>query len=127
MSRIVVLGGAESGIGAAVLDYAAVVINPFKKKIKLQPYTSEDSVTVGNKMFGTAFVPINGRPAVGLIFTHSEAYKQGLRQGDIIESIDGDRMYTFRDFVRFPFVKGKKHKFVVIDTEGNHKELMVER
>lgn len=117
----------SSRIGAAVLDYAAVVVNPFKKKIKLQPYTSEDSVTVGNKMFGTAFVPIDGRPAVGLIFTHSEAYKQGLRQGDIIESIDGDRMYTFRDFVRFPFVKGKKHKFVVIDTEGNRKELMVER
>jgi S1-C subfamily serine protease len=78
-------------------------------------------------MFGTAFVPIDGRPAVGLIFTHSEAYKQGLRQGDIIESIDGDRMHTFRDFVRFPFVKGRKHKFVVVDSEGNRKELMVER
>ena len=36
-------------------------------------------------------------------------------------------MYTFRDFTRFPFVKGRKHKFVVVDTEGNRKELMVER
>ncbi|MBR1518004.1 MAG: aspartyl protease [Prevotella sp.] len=117
----------SSRIGAAVMDYAAVVINPFKKRLKLQPYSSGDSVHVGNKMFGTAFVPVNGRPTVGLIFATSDAYIQGLRQGDIIESIDGERMYTFRDFTRFPFVKGRKHKFVVVDSEGNRKELMVER
>jgi len=117
----------SSRIGAAILDYASVIINPFKKRITLQPYCESDSVSVGNKMFGTAFIPLNGRPAVGLVFKSSDAYRQGLREGDIIESIDNERLYTFRDFVRFPFVKGRKHRFVVISKDGERKELEVER
>ena len=117
----------SSRIGSALLRYGTVTINPFKKRLTLQPYCQCDSVYVGNKMFGTAFIPVNGLPAVGLVFTSSDAYRQGLRQGDIIQRIDGVVMRTFQDFVRFPFVKGRRHVFTVVGKDGQQREVEVER
>lgn len=116
-----------SRVGAQMLQYGSVVINPFKKRIKFQPFCGEDSVTVANRHTNVAFVPVDGRPTVGLIWHESDAYRQGLRQGDQILAIDDKPVPTFADFVRFHFVKGQKHHFRLRDREGNIKELDIER
>lgn len=117
----------SSRIGSQLLQYGSVVVNPFKRRLKFQPFTAEDSVSVGNKHANIAFVPVDGLPTIGLIWPESEAYRLGMRQGDVILAVDNRRMLSFADFVAFHFVKGQKHLFRLRDLEGNIKEIAVER
>ena len=123
-----------SKIGARLLDYGSVVINPFRKQITFLPYlaasdslpTGEDwggasSVTVGNKQFSVAFVPYRGQAVVGLIWEGSQPYKAGMRQGDIIQQIDQRPIATYADFLRFRFIKGESHRFRLLTREGTEK------
>lgn len=116
-----------SRIGTQLLQYGSVVINPWKKRIKFQPFNGTDTVSVGNRVPNVSFVPIGGRPAVGLIWPTCDAYRLGMRQGDVILSIDDKPMRTFEDFVLFHFVKGQQHRYRLRDREGNIKEIAIER
>ena len=116
-----------SRIGTELLQYGSVIINPWKKRIKFQPFTGSGSVVVANRVANVSFVPVDGRPAVGLIWPTCDAYRQGMRQGDIILSIDETPMGTFEDFVLFHFVKGQRHRYRLLDREGNIKEIGIER
>ena len=116
-----------SKIGAPLLDYGAVIINPFKKTITLCPYAKgATSATVGNKQFSVAFVPHGMQAAVGLIFDQSEPYKAGMRQGDVVLQIDGRPIITFGDFTRFRFIKGEAHRFRLRDSNGLEKIVVCE-
>ena len=116
-----------SKIGARLLDYGSVVINPFRKQITFLPDTlltdsvDASSVHVGNKQFSVAFVPDRGRPIVGLIWEGSQPYKAGMRQGDIIQQIDQRPIATYADFLRFRFIKGESHRFRLLTREGTEK------
>ena len=117
----------SSRIGAQMLKYGSVIIDAFRKQIVFQPYSGADSVEVDNKQFGVAFVPKDGMAAVGLVFQKSEAYINGMRQGDIILKINGQQIFTFNDFVNYPFVKGRRYTFTLHDKKGFDKEVSVER
>jgi hypothetical protein len=82
---------------------------------------------VENKPFGVAFVPVNGRAAVGLIREACEEYKNGMRQGDIIAKINGEAIDTFEAFTRYRFVKGEEYVFTLIDERGFMKEVKSRR
>ena len=110
-----------SRIGAEILNYGAIVINPFRREITFLPYNHSESVSVGNKPFQVAFVPNQGRAAVGLIWEQSDPYKAGMRQGDIIMQIDQRPILSFRDFTQFRFVRGESHRFRMLDTKGMEK------
>jgi len=116
-----------SRIGTGMLQYGSVIINPFRKRITFQPYTEADSVVVDNEPPATAFVPINGKATVGLIFEHSKAYEAGLRQGDVIQRINGQSIPSFDAFTRYPFVEGRTYRFEVVNTDGERKTLAVPR
>ena len=117
-----------SKIGAKLLDFGTVIINPFRKHITFQPYPNEvpsseegsgvSSVHVGNKQFSVAFVPYKGQAVVGLIWDGSPPYKAGMRQGDVILQIDQRPIATFADFQRFGFIKGERHRFRLRDEQG---------
>ena len=79
------------------------------------------SVQVANRQLGVAFVPQQGRAAVGLIWDQSQPYQAGMRQGDIILQIDQRLILTFADFLRFRFVKGEPHTFRLLTAEGTEK------
>ena len=79
------------------------------------------SVRVANRQLGVAFVPQQGRAAVGLIWDQSQPYQAGMRQGDIILQIDQRLILTFADFLRFRFVKGEPHTFRLLTAEGTEK------
>ena len=120
-----------SKIGAKLLDFGTVIINPFRKHVTFQPYPSEvpssgegsgvSSVHVGNKQFSVAFVPYKGQAVVGLIWEGSPPYKAGMRQGDVILQIDQRPITSFADFQRFGFIKGERHRFRLRDQQGVEK------
>ena len=135
-----------SKIGAKLLDFGTVIINPFRKHITFQPYPNEvpssgeeglgvvanpslategggspSSVHVGNKQFSVAFVPYKGQAVVGLIWEGSPPYKAGMRQGDVILQIDQRPINSFADFQRFGFIKGERHRFRLRDQQGVEK------
>ena len=136
-----------SKIGAKLLDFGTVIINPFRKHITFQPYPAASdslptgegrggaslslptgegwggapSVRVGNKQFCVAFVPYKGQAVVGLIWEGSPPYKAGMRQGDVILQIDQRPINSFADFQRFGFIKGERHRFRLRDQQGVEK------
>lgn len=116
-----------SKIGSPLLQYGSLIINPTKKRLTLLPYNGTDSVTIANEQMSVAFVPVNGRATVGLIWEGSEAFKAGLRQGDTILQIDDKPILTFHDFTSFRFIKGHLHHFLVRDKEGKEKNLWMKR
>ncbi len=135
-----------SKIGAKLLDFGTVIINPFRKHITFQPFPNEvpssgeeglgvvarpspsgeleggsSSIRVGNKQFSVAFVPYKGQAVVGLIWEGSPPYKAGMRQGDVILQIDQRPINSFADFQRFGFIKGERHRFRLRDQQGVEK------
>lgn len=118
----------SSKIGAAMLRYGAVIINGFRRYIRFQPYEGGDSVKVSNKPLTTAYVPTDdGRASVGIVMPGSADYEAGLRQGDIIISIDGKAIASFAAFQRFTLVKGMTHKMRVLTQEGKVKDVVITR
>jgi hypothetical protein len=113
----------ESHIGARILEYGAVVFNPRKKCIRFQPYEQQTEITVGNKPLDIAFVAENGRPCVGLVWEQSDAYKAGVRQGDIITKIDDSIVSSFTQFVTWPFIIGREYRFTVKAPSGLTREI----
>ena len=124
-----------SKIGSQILSYGSILINPFRKRITFLPYSTvsdslptgegqggaPSSVQVANRQLGVAFVPQQGRAAVGLIWDQSQPYQAGMRQGDIILQIDQRLILTFADFLRFRFVKGEPHTFRLLTADGTEK------
>ncbi|SFG65158.1 aspartyl protease [Prevotella sp. KH2C16] len=116
-----------SRIGAQILRYGNIIINPFRRRIIFQPHHAADNVEVGNKHTGVAFVPADGKAAIGLIWEGCDAYKCGMRQGDVVLRIDDTPIHSFDDFVNFPFVEGRRYKFLLNDKDGKNKELIIQR
>lgn len=117
----------SSHIGADVLNYGRIIINPFRKRIILQPYTKNDEVTISNPQFQMYIIPINNRPTVGLIRQESEAYKSGLRQGDVILKVDGRDIPSITIFQRLRFVSGQTYTYTVRDKQGRIKEVRLKK
>ncbi len=116
-----------SRIGAQILDYGSIIIDPKRKRLKFQPYNTSDNVVVGNKPLSIAYVPYENRAAVGFIRSEHQAFKAGMRQGDIILRINGEEIPTFEAFQRYPFIEGRTYTFVLRDQRGFNKEVKIEK
>lgn len=85
-------------------------------------------MNVSNKPLTTAYVPTDdGRASVGIVMPGCADYEAGLRQGDIIISIDGKAIASFAAFQRFTLVKGMTHKMRVLTQEGKVKDVVITR
>lgn len=116
-----------SRIGAEIFNYGSVVMNPRRKELIFQPKDSSTTCLVSNEQMEIAFVPVKGRPTVGLIWDGSRHYRNGLRQGDLIISIDGQGIKTFAQFMAYPFITGHRHRFTVLGTDGIIRQVESER
>ena len=117
----------SSRIGADILNYGSVIMNPRRKELIFQPYDGREACMVSNEQMDIAFVPDKGRPMVGVIWEGSKHYKNGFRQGDVILSIDGKGVRTFTQFLSYPFIKGHQHEFTVLGADGRVRTVNSER
>lgn len=117
----------DSRIGGEILRYGAIVIDPKRKRMKLQPYLPGNFTEVNNKMVDITYVPIDNRATVGTIRHRSRQYRQGFRQGDVILRINDMPINTFADFQQYHFVKGARYTFQLHSLRGFDKEVVVER
>lgn len=112
-----------SHLGASLLDYGVLTVNPKKKRIRFQPYLQTTVIPVGNRQTEIAFVSERGMPCVGLVWERSVPYRQGFREGDIITEIDGRPVMSFAHFVGWPFLIGREYLFKVKDRQGRQREI----
>jgi hypothetical protein len=112
-----------SHIGAKVLEYGAVVFNPRRKRVRFQPYDAATRAVIANPQLEKAIVNVGGRPVVGLVWERSEAYRAGLRQGDVIEQVDGQPLRSFSEYLLFRPLRGRLYTFTVVDRRGFRKQV----
>ena len=104
----------DSNVGAALLKYGALIINPFSKRVVFQPYSDEDYTVIGNRHREVILVEApDGRAQIGLIWRDSEAYKQGVRQGDILQKINGQEIGTYEAYRRYLFLRGQTYVYTL--------------
>lgn len=113
-----------SRIGCQLLEYGSVTINPDRMRIKFLPYNTGDSVIVSNEQLQIAYVPLDGKPSVGLIWNKSRLYSDGFRQGDIILKINGRDVPSFRFFIDYPFASGEVYSYLVRGLDGKTHEIV---
>lgn len=107
-----------SRIGSEIFDYGSIIIKPKQKVLVFQPYDSSMSAMVSNEQMSIAFVPKEGRASVGLIFEGGRHYRSGFRQGDIIISINNNPIFSFQQFLTYPFFKEQEYDFTVRGIDG---------
>lgn len=101
-----------SHIGASLLDYGAVVINPFRHQLVFQPYDGMPSVTVANRLHDIVIVERNGWAMIGMVMQESKAWAAGFRPNSIIESVNGQPL-TFEQFLRFSWIRDQEYLFTL--------------
>lgn len=116
----------DSKFGGAILNYGTFVINPKRKRIKFWSYTGGNSVEVNNRIEDVSYMEEDGHAVVASIRHTSEYYKDGFREGDIIVSVDGQAINSLEEFQSIKFTKGKSYKFILKDSRGFNKEIVVE-
>lgn len=111
-----------SHIGAPLLDYGAVVINPFRRQLVFQPYDGITSVTVANRLHDIVIIERNGRAMIGMVMQDSKAWTAGFRPNTIIESVNGQSL-TFEQFLRFRWVRHLEYQFTLLQPNGTRTTL----
>lgn len=106
-----------SHIGATLLDYGAVVINPFRRQLVFQPYDGTASVTVANRLHDIVIVERNGRAMIGMVMQEGKAWAAGFRPNMIIESVNGQPL-TFEQFLRYRWVRHQEYQFTLRLPQG---------
>lgn len=106
-----------SHIGTPLLDYGAVVINPFRRQLVFQPYDGMTSVTVANRLHDIVIVERSGRAMIGMVMQDGKAWQAGFRSNSIIESVNGQPL-TFQQFLRYHWVRNLKYEFTILQPNG---------
>lgn len=115
----------DSKFGGAILNYGTFVINPKRKRIKFWSYTGGNSVEVNNRIEDVSYIEQDGQTVVASIRHTSEYYKNGFREGDIVISINGQRIGGLDDFNNIHFANGQSYKFILRDSRGFNKEINI--
>lgn len=121
VSVITTQGG--SHLGAALLDYGAVVFNPKRRRVRFEPYNHSSHCSVNNVSMEIAFVSENNRPVAGIVRVGSQPYECGFRSGDTIIAIDGRAVSNFTEFTNWNFLRGREYVFTVIRRDGSLHEI----
>lgn len=112
-----------STIGCQLLNHGSVIINPKRRLLIFQPYGEEAYCTIDNQLPDIYYVPVNGRPSVGLVWEQSKPYECGFRQGDVILQINDTPITSFQQFLAYPMVKGMAYTFTVRDKENRTRQV----
>ena len=106
-----------SHIGTKLLEYGAIVINPFRRLLVYQPYDGMTSCTVANRLHDIVIVERNGHAMIGMVMESGKAWQAGFRHGCVIEQVNGQSL-TFEQFLRFRWVRNQEYLFTLRQPDG---------
>ena len=106
-----------SHIGTPLLNFGAVVINPFRRQLVFQPYDGITSATVANRLHDIVIVEHNGRAMIGMVMRDGKAWTAGFRSNCTIEKVDGQPL-TFEQFLRYRWVRNQEYQFTLLLPNG---------
>ena len=121
VSVITTQGG--SHLGAALLDYGAIVFNPKRRRVRFEPYSGSGFCSVNNVSMDIAFISENNRPVAGVVRMGSQPYELGFRSGDMIIAIDNKPVTSFVEFTNWGFLRGREYVFTVKGRDGSLREV----
>ena len=101
-----------SHFGAPLLEYGALVINPFRRQLVFQPYDGITSVTVANRLHDIVIVERNGRAMIGMVMQDGKAWQAGFRSNSVIEQVNGLPL-TFQQFLHYRWVRNQEYQFTL--------------
>lgn len=106
-----------SHVGARLLDYGSLIINPFRRQLIFQPYDDTTSCTVGNRQHDIVIVAQAGKAAIGMVREQGRAWTAGFRSGYIIELVNGQPL-TFEQFITFRWIVNQSYTFTLRHPSG---------
>lgn len=101
-----------SHIGAPLLRYGAMIIDPFRKQLVFQPYDGLSSCIVANRRPDIIIVEKEGKAMIGMVMEQGKAWETGFRHDYIIEKVDGEPI-TFDQFNSYRWVKDQEYEFTL--------------
>ena len=101
-----------SHIGAPLLRYGTMIIDPFRKRLILQPYDGQASCVVANRRPDIVIVEKEGKAMIGMVMEQGKAWEAGFRHDYVIEKVDGEPI-TFDDFNNYRWVKDQEYEFTL--------------
>lgn len=101
-----------SHIGAPLLRYGAMIIDPFRKQLIFQPYDGQTSCIVANRRPDIVIVEKEGKAMIGMVMEQGKAWEAGFRHDYIIEKVDGEPI-TFDQFNSYRWVKDQEYEFTL--------------
>lgn len=101
-----------SHVGAQILQYGAMVIDPFRKYLVFQPYDGVSSCQVPDRRADIVMVEKDGKAMVGVVMEQGRAWQAGFRHDYIIEKVDGEPI-TFDQFNSYRWVKDQEYEFTL--------------
>lgn len=101
-----------SHVGAQVLRYGAMIIDPFRKQLIFQPYDGATSCDVPDTRPDIVIVERGGKAMVGMVMKGGRAWQAGFRQGYVFEKVNGQSV-NFEAFNNFRWVKGLTYDFTM--------------
>ena len=101
-----------SHIGMPILNYGAMIINPFRKQLIFQPYDGNTSCIVANRRPDVIIVEKEGKAMIGMVIEQGKAWEAGFRHDYIIEKVDGEPV-TFDQFNSYRWVRDQEYDFTI--------------
>ena len=111
-----------SHIGAPLLRYGVMIIDPFRKQLVFQPYDGLTSYVVANHRPDVVIVEKEGKAMIGMVMEQGKAWEAGFRHDYIIEKVDGEPI-TFDQFSSYRWVKDQEYEFTLRLPIGIHTTL----
>jgi len=101
-----------SHVGAQMLEYGAMIIDPFRKQLVFQPYDGASSCQVPDRRADIVMVEKDGKAMVGVVMEQGRAWQAGFRQGQVIEKVNGEPL-SFDEFNAYRWVRGQEYEFTL--------------
>ena len=101
-----------SHIGAPLLRYGVMIINPFRKQLIFQPYDGLTACVVANRRPDIVIVEKEGKAMIGMVMEQGKAWQAGFRHDYVIEKVDGEPI-TFDQFNSYRWVKDQEYEFTL--------------
>lgn len=113
-------------MGSALLEHMSLIIDASKKRFVFLPHDNTLELVVNNEGNGLSFIPAEEGDTLGaakaVVRKGSKAYREGIRTGDYLISVNGIRITDYCTYALIGYREKITHR-VVRNAEGEEKEI----